>query len=211
MANITNLRGLEIFGSNLHEAIKLIVKDVNLCNLTTKGVKLRHSDGNLGDCPNQTILYVSDGTDGNAAGTPVVRDENGTTTAVGAGGGGGATNLGFIPAPAQGTVTSDTGTDAIIPVATAVNAGLLDPTGVGAIQEVITNGVITSITMVGNSLLFTFTTGTTLIAASDIVNAATFPIADSDALSGVAIGDIYELSTTNIYGMPQGILKRRVV
>ena len=43
------------------------------------------------------------------------------------GGGGGATNLGYTAAPAQGTVTSDTGTDAVIPAVDASNAGLMTP------------------------------------------------------------------------------------
>jgi len=42
-------------------------------------------------------------------------------------GGGGATNLGYTPSPTNGIVTSDTGTDATIPLADATNAGLLKP------------------------------------------------------------------------------------
>lgn len=43
------------------------------------------------------------------------------------GGGGGDTNLGYTPSPTNGIVTSDTGTDATIPLADATNAGLLTP------------------------------------------------------------------------------------
>lgn len=43
------------------------------------------------------------------------------------GGGGGATNLGYVPSPTDGTVTSDTGADATLTPADAVNAGLLLP------------------------------------------------------------------------------------
>lgn len=43
------------------------------------------------------------------------------------GGGGGDTNLGYTPSATNGIVTSDTGTDAIIPLADATNAGLLTP------------------------------------------------------------------------------------
>ncbi|HRA72171.1 MAG TPA: hypothetical protein PLB11_05055, partial [Flavobacterium sp.] len=46
----------------------------------------------------------------------------------GSGGGGGATNLGYTASPANGIVTSDTGTDATIPLADGTNAGLLKPT-----------------------------------------------------------------------------------
>jgi hypothetical protein len=42
-------------------------------------------------------------------------------------GGGGITNLSYTPSPTQGTVVSDTGTDAIITEATISNAGLLVP------------------------------------------------------------------------------------
>ena len=42
-------------------------------------------------------------------------------------GGGGATNLEYTPSPTNGTVTSDTGTDATIPLADGTNAGLLTP------------------------------------------------------------------------------------
>lgn len=40
-------------------------------------------------------------------------------------GGTGATNLGVTPAPAQVTITSDTGADAVIPAADSTNAGVL--------------------------------------------------------------------------------------
>jgi hypothetical protein len=43
------------------------------------------------------------------------------------GGGGGATNLGYTASPTNGIVTSSTGTDATLPLATGTNAGLLKP------------------------------------------------------------------------------------
>ena len=45
-----------------------------------------------------------------------------------AGGGGGATNLAVTASPTGVTVTSDTGTDAAIPLANGTNAGLMAPT-----------------------------------------------------------------------------------
>ena len=45
----------------------------------------------------------------------------------GGGGGGGATNLAYTPSSTNGIVTSDTGTDATIPLADGTNAGLLTP------------------------------------------------------------------------------------
>lgn len=50
---------------------------------------------------------------------------NCTTTG---GGGGGATNLSYTASPTDGTVNSDTGTDAVIPLVTTTNAGLQSPT-----------------------------------------------------------------------------------
>lgn len=43
------------------------------------------------------------------------------------GGGGGSTNLGYAAAAGGGTVTSDTGTDATLPLADGTNAGLMAP------------------------------------------------------------------------------------
>ena len=43
------------------------------------------------------------------------------------GGGGGATNLAYTASPTGGTVTSDTGTDATLPLADGTNAGLMTP------------------------------------------------------------------------------------
>lgn len=53
----------------------------------------------------------------------------------GAGGAGGATNLNHTPAPTGGTVTSDTGTDANIPLSNATNAGYRRPSGVVAVPS----------------------------------------------------------------------------
>lgn len=43
------------------------------------------------------------------------------------GGGGVATNLNFFPSPTTGTITSDSGTDADIPLANSTNSGLFSP------------------------------------------------------------------------------------
>lgn len=50
-----------------------------------------------------------------------------TVDVTGGGGGGGATNLDYTPSATQGIVSSDTGTDAVITLATGTNAGLLSP------------------------------------------------------------------------------------
>lgn len=54
---------------------------------------------------------------------------------INSGGGGGATNLGYTASPTNGIVTSDTGTDATIPLATTINAGLLSPSEKTAITH----------------------------------------------------------------------------
>lgn len=43
------------------------------------------------------------------------------------GGGGGSANLGYFPAPTNGTVTNTSGTSAVIPLADSTNAGLFSP------------------------------------------------------------------------------------
>ena len=58
------------------------------------------------------------------------------------GGGGGATNLGYTASPANGIVTSDTGTDATLPLADGTNAGLLKPAKYTVLEN--TSGTNTS-------------------------------------------------------------------
>lgn len=53
--------------------------------------------------------------------------DDGTTIPIPSGGGGGATNLAYTPSATNGVVTSDTGTDATVPLADGTNAGLLKP------------------------------------------------------------------------------------
>jgi hypothetical protein len=64
------------------------------------------------------------------AGTNIAINNNadGTSTISSAGGGsGGAANLSYAPSPTGGTIYSDTGTDAALPLADISNAGLLSP------------------------------------------------------------------------------------
>jgi hypothetical protein len=51
-------------------------------------------------------------------------------------GGAAATNLGYTPGPSGGTVTSDTGVDALLPLADGTNAGLMAPANVVKLSHV---------------------------------------------------------------------------
>ena len=61
-----------------------------------------------------------------------------------AGGGGGATNLGVTASPTGVTVTSDTGTDATIPLANGTNAGLMAPAQHTKLGDLPTAGELTT-------------------------------------------------------------------
>ena len=58
------------------------------------------------------------------------------------GGGGGATNLGYTAATDKGTVTSDTGTDAVIPVVDGTKAGLMTPAQNTKLDDAITDAYV---------------------------------------------------------------------
>lgn len=58
------------------------------------------------------------------------------------GGGGGATNLGATLSPTNIVVTSDTGTDATLPLADNTNAGLLSPAQVGKLAGISTGATV---------------------------------------------------------------------
>lgn len=74
------------------------------------------------------------------AGTNITINNNadGTSTISSAGGGsGGAANLNYTPSPTGGTIYSDTGTDAALPLADINNAGLLSPADKAKIDAII--------------------------------------------------------------------------
>lgn len=64
------------------------------------------------------------------------------------GGGGGATNLGYTASPTDGTVTSDTGTNATLTLADGTNAGLMAPADFTKLSGVETNADVTDTTNV---------------------------------------------------------------
>lgn len=71
-----------------------------------------------------------------------------------------ATNLGYTASPASGTITSDTGTNAVIPLADGTNAGLMSPTAFNAIHDPVTTGLTAAsnpINATGQELTFGIT------------------------------------------------------
>jgi hypothetical protein len=65
-------------------------------------------------------------------------------------GSGGATNLSYTPSPTNGTVTSDTGADATIPLADVTNAGLISPTEKAKIASAIQLDDLAVVATTGN-------------------------------------------------------------
>ena len=110
-----------------------------------------------------------------------------------AGGGGGATNLSVTASPTGVTVTSDTGTDAALPLADGANAGLMAPAQVTKLGDLPTAGELTTALggkansshthTIGNVTgLATALDGKATKAASGTVGASAVTIGLSDAL-----------------------------
>lgn len=106
--------------------------------------------------------------------------DNGTTIAISSVGG--STNLSYIQATDKGTVTSDTGTDAIIPLSTIEYAGLLSPvekvklndtsginTGDQNLQSVTNLGASTTNAITANSFVKSGGTSSQILAADGSV------------------------------------------
>lgn len=68
----------------------------------------------------------------------IIRTTGQTGPSGGGGGGGGTTNLAYTAGATNGVVTSDTGTDATIPLADATNAGLMTPAQRNAVNALAT-------------------------------------------------------------------------
>jgi hypothetical protein len=107
----------------------------------------------------------------------------------------GATNLTYTAAPTQGTVNSDTGTDAVIPVVDAVNAGLATPAMLAAslsYKTTITSATTNTVTHSLNTLdvmveLYNTVSGQSIIpdVTSRTVNA--FVLAFDPAMVGLSV------------------------
>ena len=125
----------------------LIIEDVDNSNRFIEDllVNVRCSKTNIGS--SEYFIYLAQSNETYTATYPNIAMESGVVYATQAdwetfifgctglanctttgGGGGGATNLTYTASPTDGTVNSDTGTDATIPLATTTNAGLQSPT-----------------------------------------------------------------------------------
>jgi hypothetical protein len=93
-------------------------------DLATKQLNLQFQEegSNLGSAGTVDTLNFT------GASITASRTGNTVTIDVTGGGGSGATNLDYTASSTNGIVTSDTGTDATIPLGTGTNAGLLSPT-----------------------------------------------------------------------------------
>lgn len=134
------------------------VSNLKLADMVANTIKVRNAS-TAGD-PTDMIV----GTDslvgrnaGNITNITLGTNLSMTGNVLNAAGGSGATNLAYTASPTDGTVTSDTGTDATVLARTGVNAGLMLPGDVSDIADLTTlSGVASNSTNLG-----TFT-GTTI-------------------------------------------------
>jgi hypothetical protein len=136
-------------------------------------------------------------------------------------GGGGATNLGYTASSTNGVVTSDTGTDATLPLSDGTNAGLLSPAqhaklaGIGAGANVTSvagkTGVVTlaaadvsgAASTASNLSQFASTTSAQLAGViSDETGSGALVFATSPTLVTPALGTPSSLVLTNATGLP---------
>jgi len=103
-------------------------------------------------------------------------------------GGAGTTNLGYTASSTNGTVTSDTGTDATIPLADVTNAGLLKPAKFTVLEN--TSGTNSGDNAVNSNY-------------SSLVTNATHT---GDATGATAL-TVVALNGTNLAGLTTGVLK----
>jgi hypothetical protein len=94
---------------------------------------------------------------------------------------GGATNLAYTPSPTNGVVTSDTGTDATIPLANGTNAGLLSPTEKSEIASAVQPSDLGAVATSNDY--------------NDLDNLPTIPSAYTDEQAQDAVGNILTDST----------------
>ena len=125
----------------------------------------------------------------------------------------GATDLAYTPSPTNGTVTSSTGNDAVVPLADATNAGLLKPAKFTVLEN--TSGtntgdqnlsdyaLLASPTFTGTPSLPTGTTGTTQTPLNNSTRLATTAYVEAavavvSGTQGVQVSSQSTFPTTNI-------------
>jgi len=127
------------------------VSNLKLADMVANTIKVRNAS-TAGD-PTDMIV----GTDslvgrnaGNITNITLGTNLSMTGNVLNAAGGSGATNLAYTASPTDGTVTSDTGTDATVLARTGVNAGLMLPGDVSDIADLTTlSGVASNSTNLG--------------------------------------------------------------
>ena len=108
----------------------------------------------------------------------------------------GITNLGYIASPTDGTITSDTGSDATIPLADNTNAGLLTPSEKSDIASAVQPGDLATVATSGdyNDLINTPTEGFILHTIASGVDTYTATVTGVTSYSD---GDAYLVRFTN--------------
>ena len=132
---------IRVIDTTTNELFNGTVKDVFVDKSNTQ--KNIYRLFNVKDLAEDTVFSIPDILKANGSAYSVSEWEAFYTENTGNFNGGGTapTNLSYTPSPTQGTVTSDTGTDATIPLADGTNAGLLKPTKFTVLEN--TSGVNT--------------------------------------------------------------------
>jgi hypothetical protein len=137
---------------------------------------------NLGTAPSTPVggqIYY-DTTDGNI----YVWDGIGTAWVDLTSQGSGSTNLGWTPSPTTGTVTSSTGTNAILTLATGTNSGLMAPAHYTLVANIIAGTDYGDITTSADGATWTIDAGVVTLAKMADIATGTF-IGRNTAATGV--------------------------
>lgn len=123
---------------SIQEGANITVDDTDASNPIVSSLNTTNSSVTVSGTTNKTLTitdsttntisttFTDEGIRTITAGTNITVDDTDPLNLTISASGGGATNLAYTQAPNQGTVTSDTGTDAIIPFAATGVAGLID-------------------------------------------------------------------------------------
>lgn len=129
--------------------------------------------------------------------TTIVAAINEVNAKAGTGGGTAATNLTFTRNATTVTVASDTGADAVLPVADATNAGVMGASQASKLAGIATNADVTSATNVGS-------VAAAAAAKASPVDADTIPLTDSQASNALKKVSISTLKNVVIAAIQSG-------